>query len=553
MDQSSSSTTTRGILTLYPDLIECIAGILPDADRHNLGRTCQYFSLLIPHQTCAVLSPNIHNIAAFRALANDSIRRKEVTTIVYDDARLYRPSIDDHYHGGPAVLPEDTHDLNIGNETGVPSWYRKGYRTSLRFIKTYGHSQQQRFEVAQRFLNPLSPRESYDIYQNLGAQQDHVIATGLDIVTLRQGLDKFPNLRRVILTPAAHGTPPIPRGWPIADIHTDQPVFHAWDNSSRTKWRGFCVVTQEIADWREKNENACIPEFIIDCKQLRTGINCRVFDTDIMGYNQDYRNLRTIVQQPGFKRLELVLYATEQNEAQWVSFLGRAGTDAGKGEGNLFELLSAAKDLEHFSLSTNLNPTSLQHLGNLGESGTSDEHFAPLFKFLPYTEWSNLRHFGLSRFLVNVIDLTVTLSILPKTVRSIELSFLMFTTSTRGSDQMLLSTGYSDVLQFMKERQDLLHLEERCKITIRVDAQQPPEEIDVSREACSYVYEGGPNPFAYSTVLEGIGVLKNALDPDYARPNVSHAWNTWRNLRTGLGTIKRWVLSLLPFSLPTLG
>lgn len=312
-------------------------------------------------------------------------------------------------------------------------------------------------------------------------------------------------------------------------------------------------MTQEIADWCAKNENACIPEFIIDCKQLRTGINCRIFDNDIMGYNQDYRNLRTIVQQPGFKRLELALYATEQNEARWVSFLGRAGIDAGKGEGNLFELLSAAKDLEHFSLSTNLNPTSLQHLEHLGESGTSDEHFAPLFKFLPYTEWSNLRHFGLSRFLVNVIDLTVTLSSLPKTVRSIELSFLMFTTSTRGSDQLLLSTGYSDVLSFMKKRQDLLQIEERCKITIRVDAKQPPEEIDVSREAYSYVYEGGPNPFTYSTVLGGIGVLKNALDPDYARPNVGHTWNTWRNLRTGLGTIKRLVLSLLPFSLPTLG
>ncbi|KIL85565.1 hypothetical protein FAVG1_11059 [Fusarium avenaceum] len=515
MDQSSS--TTRGILTLYPDLIECITSILPDADRHNLGRT--------------FLSPDIHNIAAFRALANDSIRRKEVTTIVYDDARLYRPSIDDHYHGVPAVPPEDTHDLDIGDETGVPSWYRKGYRTSLRFIKVYGHSQQQRFEVAQRFLNPLSPRESYEIYQNLGAQQDHVIATGLDIVTLREGLDKFPNLRRVILTPAAHGTPPIPRGWPIADIHTDQPVFHAWDNSSRTKWRGFCVVTQEIADW----------------------INCRVFDTDIMGYNQDYHNLRTIVQQPGFKRLELALYSTEQNEARWVSFLGRAGIDAGKGEGNLFELLSAAKDLEHFSLSTNLNTTSLQHLENLGGSSTSDEHFAPLFKFLPYTEWSNLRHFGLSRFLVNVIDLTATLSSLPKTVRSIELSFLMFTTSTLGSDQLLLSTGYSDVLSFMRKRQDLLPLEERCKITICVDAKQPPEEIDVSREAYSYVYEGGPNPFTYSTVLDGIGVLKNALDPDYARPNVGHTWNTWRNLRTGLGTTKRLVLSLLPFSLPTMG
>ncbi|CAJ0552948.1 Ff.00g010260.m01.CDS01 [Fusarium sp. VM40] len=207
MDQSSSPSITRGILTLYPDLIEYITSILPDADRHNLGRTCRYLSLLIPHQTCAVLSPDIHNIAAFRNLANDSIRRKEVTTIVYDDARLYRPSTDDHYHGVPAVPPEDTHDLDIGDETGVPSWYRKGYRISLRFIKAYGHSQQQRFEVAQRFLNPLSPRESYEIYQNLGAQQDHVIATGLDIVTLREGLDKFPNLRRVILTPAAHGTP----------------------------------------------------------------------------------------------------------------------------------------------------------------------------------------------------------------------------------------------------------------------------------------------------------------------------------------------------------
>lgn len=312
-------------------------------------------------------------------------------------------------------------------------------------------------------------------------------------------------------------------------------------------------MTQEIAAWCAKNKNACIPEFIIDCKRLRTGINCRIFDSDGQTNNPEYCNLRTIVQQPGFKRLELALYVTEQNEAGWVSFLGPAGIDAEMGENSLFRLLSAAKDLEHFSLSTNLNPTSLQHLEHLGESGTSDEHYAPLYKFLPYNEWSNLRHFGLSRFLINVVDLTVTLSNLPKTVRSIELSFLMFTTSTCGSDQILVSTGYSDVLSFMKDRRNLLPLEERCRIIIRVDAQQPPEEIDVSREAYSYVYEHGPNPFAYSTVLEGMGILKNALDPDYERPNVSHAWISWRNLRTGLGTIKRWVLSFLPFSLPTLG
>ncbi|SPJ92407.1 uncharacterized protein FTOL_13693 [Fusarium torulosum] len=163
--------------------------------------------MLIPHQTCAVLSPNPSNITAFKTLANNSIRRREITTIIYDDARLYRPSIDDHYHGEPAVVPEDTNDPDIGDETGVPSWYRRGYRTSSRFIKAYGHSEQQRFEVAQRFLNPLSPKESYETYRNLGAQQDQVIATGLDILALRQGLAKFPNLRRVILTPAVHGTP----------------------------------------------------------------------------------------------------------------------------------------------------------------------------------------------------------------------------------------------------------------------------------------------------------------------------------------------------------
>jgi hypothetical protein len=203
----SSSSTGRGILTLYPDLIECIAEILPKADRHNLGRTCQYLSILIPHQTCAVLSPNPQNTAAFIALANNPIRRREITTIIYDDARLYMTTIGDLYHGEPAVIPEDTNDSEIGDETGVPFWYRRGYRTSLRFIKAYGHSRKQRFEVAQRFLNPLSPRESHEIYEDLAAQQDHIIMTGLDILALRQGLAKFPNLRRVILTPAVHGTP----------------------------------------------------------------------------------------------------------------------------------------------------------------------------------------------------------------------------------------------------------------------------------------------------------------------------------------------------------
>lgn len=76
----------------------------------------------------------------------------------------------------------------------------------------------------------------------------------------------------------------------------------------KKKWRGFGILLRQLAKQKQHN----ITEFVIDTKELKTGISCRIFNESC----EDYDNLVTLLQQPGFKHLDLALVADDQDYTQ---------------------------------------------------------------------------------------------------------------------------------------------------------------------------------------------------------------------------------------------
>ncbi|KAL2683338.1 hypothetical protein Neosp_007808 [[Neocosmospora] mangrovei] len=451
------------------------------------------------------------------AIADHEEFRKKIVEIIYDDARL---AYSHETRDGEYYEDEDEDEVSIGDVHGVPFWYRRIYRENYHTVKSYGVGDVKRshhLEVQERFKAPLSPAESYKLYQKLVQEQEHVIATDSDAEALKYGLPRFPNLRTITLTPVAHGRPyrpfyptpmirslprgliyPIPRGWPVAEEQSNYPYAESWDGEEKAKWRGFCLVTQAVAQRQRENPAAGISEFIVDSNQLLTGINCRVFDD---AENSEYKDLVTILAQPGFSRIDLSLHIGGQEDEDWHCF--RSGL--------LQHALGAAQGLRHVSLTTNLAIPG--ELWDADEGG--EEHHIPLRTLFPIDTWSNLQHFGLSRFLVNQSDVMDFLLAMPLTLQSVELSFLWF----------LPNNGhYQSLLEQMRDELDWRGrvATARPKIVIRVDNDPISQDLAVcvGREVQDFIYGDGENPFDESIIFRGRGTLVDPFDPEFTRPYV---------------------------------
>ncbi|KAJ4244346.1 hypothetical protein NW762_014472 [Fusarium torreyae] len=381
------------------------------------------------------------------------------------------------------------YEKDIGEVTGVPPWYRDVYRENRKLI-------------------------------GLSQEQQEVIATNRDADALTYGLLRFPNLRRVVVSPAAHGMPgrpfyatpsirslprrllyPIPRGWPITKCHDNYPEAEAWDGPEKDKWRGYCLVSRIIAQHLRENPGSKLADLVTDTNQLRTGISCRIFDE---AENSERRDLITILSQPGFSRLDLSLYCANQHEVNWSSFRS----------GHLRNTLARATSIKRISLFTNIAVPG--ELDDPDEDG--EEHFIPLRNVFPVDDWHQLRHFGLCRFIVKKDNVVEFLGALPPTLGSVELSFLIFL-----PDQ----GDYHALMQNMREKLDWCERrpEDQPKIRVRVDVDY--ERIlgavlmDISREVANFMYHDGENPFDedegwgwFTEIPPGVGMLLDAFDSE---------------------------------------
>ncbi|KAH8679492.1 hypothetical protein BGZ61DRAFT_457220 [Ilyonectria robusta] len=502
------------------ELLDNILSRLPNSDIKSLRSTCTNLHNIVQLRLSRLfLSPNPLNVAVFRAVANHEEFRRNIVEIIYDDARLAHPAEVKSFWGSDEDHDDDEGNTDIGDISGVPAWYLKEFRDNSSLIAEYGIldvKQPRHIEVAHRFEARLSPVQSYRLYQNLLHEQNQVIATNSDAEALQYGLPRFPNLRKITVTPAAHGCPVrplyqtpmirslppgliyhLPRGWPVAEEQENEPFAESWQGDEKSKWRGFSVICRETARFHCENPTAGIFEFVIDTNQLLTGINCRIFDdTD----SPEYSDLVTIFSRPGFSRIDLSLLVGGQDEEGWHSFRS----------GNLKKALQRAPDLQRISLSTNLGTPE-----NLYESASAsgEEHFIPLRTIFPIDLWANLHDFSLSRFLVKQDDLMSLMLVLPSTLRAVELSFLYF----------LRSSGHYQGL--LVEMRSKLGWRERAAadrpgIVIYVDDQCPTQgkPICVSREAHDFLYGDGENPFLEDFVDPGIGTSVDTFDPEFERP-----------------------------------
>jgi F-box domain len=467
---------------LPTELLHAVIAFLPNRDIKNLRLTCTTLSQIAHLRVKRVfLSANLLNIKVFRAIADHDSFRRRVVEIIWDDTLLVSEiELNDNRRNTLSMF------AGMPCVEGVPEWFQRICAWNLEW----------------RGEDRLSVETSWSYYHQLLQEQEDVLHSGADLETLRYGLERFPALRRITITPAAHGlldsplykTPMIralPPGfnycvlpaWPLQYNPLDEEdLFDAppWDQEQAKKWRGFSLIPRELA----KVSGHHISEFIVDAYVLNTGLNCRVFDQP----NEELNYLVTLLRQPGFSHLDLALIADRQynSEQGWSSIRS----------GYLKRALGEASDLRHVSLRFTISYDQLTDWGSL-ESVQYAEHFIPLRTIFPIDTWKNLQHFGLSGFLVRVDDLLSVLAALPNTLRSVELSFLYFT--GENGDYYHLLEAMHDTLDWRDRAVD-----ERPVATIHVPETVEHRYLCMDAVVSKFLYGQGPNPFHRQPIFVGV-------------------------------------------------
>jgi hypothetical protein len=529
----SASTITSQLLRLPAELVAGVALHLPNHDIKNLRLTCKFLrDRALLRLNRVFLSANPRNVAVFRAIADHDAFRSGITQIVWDDAQLVGslPDPDDHIQRQPGEGRLRWESPFPGD---CPRWFARACAANLKYLGRNSKDVDRPDIVAVRqqvdALLPLG--ESWSYYQQLLLQQQEVLAFGDDVDALQYGLERFPMLKRITITPAAHGilfqplyeTPmirafpsgfnyPIPRGWPTP-ARGGQPYWLGpWDDESeKGKWRGFHIVTRELADARQAHS---VSELIINVNYLNTGLNCRLFEQPA---SEDYENLVALLRRPGFSRLDLALLTEGQQDKGWSAFRNT----------NLRRAIGNATDLQHISLRSEVDYGLFL---NTMATNTHAEHFVPSRTIFPIDKWHKLRHFGLSNFLVRLDDLLPLLVLLPRSLRSVELSFLVFLGG---------SGNYKDLLDEMRRTLDWRDrpAEERPRVTIHHKiGRDESRYVCMSDAASGFLYGDETNPFiqrrsanrpatAYTpgtfvSPENGRGIIRDPFLPAYDRPNV---------------------------------
>ncbi|KAF5602482.1 hypothetical protein FPCIR_1823 [Fusarium pseudocircinatum] len=283
MDLPDQSLENFNILDRLPlELLNQVIYTVPNVDIKNLRLTCSYLgNISFPRFNRAFISANPRDIEVFTLIANHDVFRFKVTEIIYDDSRF------DHTWSKRFIKSND----NTGDHRRALWCFKRFYNSIVRVIDTKEEEYQSKLHVKKAFKTRCTLAESFEIYEKLKSQQDEVLAAGRDAEALRYGLLRFPNLRRVTLSPAVHGilgrplysTPtirsfpegliyPLHRGWPETNIVEEHPL-RSWDESSRREWHGLCVVTKQVAQHILKNPMFGLSEFVLESRQLWTGIN----------------------------------------------------------------------------------------------------------------------------------------------------------------------------------------------------------------------------------------------------------------------------------------
>ncbi|EXK36027.1 hypothetical protein FOMG_09216 [Fusarium oxysporum f. sp. melonis 26406] len=307
------------------------------------------------------ISPNPRNLYVVRSIANHKTYRLGVKEVIWDDAILIPLKRDGRQVDDYSDESEEEECEEKNNEVRKCfAWYTRGCKRNIKAAKDrmVGQMSQPDTVSKQHQLdNVMSYRDSFEYYKVLGSQQRYIIASKTDEDIFRHALQQFPKLKRVIVTPAAHGylfeplykTPmirsfpygfiyPVPRGWPNSWPRRHWALVMPWIgdeaiDEDKTQWHGFRIGTKVLA-----KENHKITELVFDYYQRNTGISHFALNRG----TEEYTNFCDMVKRPGLQKLQLSLlvglYIGEEYEIydQWY----------------LRDALFEATDMRHFSFHT---------------------------------------------------------------------------------------------------------------------------------------------------------------------------------------------------------
>lgn len=356
--------------------------------------------------------------------------RAQITELIWDDAILRDPgdsAEEDEYD--PEYDPDTFYQQNgLTDPEASPIWFVRECRQNLAAIsgrqsEDFGpprHHDRDR-QAEEQLPIPVC----YAYYQGLLVQQDRVLATQADVEALVYGLARFPALRRITVTPAAHGllyeplyetamirafpwgfNYPLPRGWPMGRA-SEPAQAPPWDEAHKAQWRGVSAVLGALAGDPEHR----VAELVLDVHRLPTGLNWQLFEDPTC---EEYRDLAALVRRPGFRCIELALLVA------WEQWVDRPPFRTGY----LRRLFNGAVGLEHISLATDLTPN--QEFSPWGAVDLAPGDELRLNDLFPVESFPRLRHFGLAGFHLWQSALLEFLAAMPPSLRSVDLSNLRF-------------------------------------------------------------------------------------------------------------------------------
>jgi hypothetical protein len=508
---SGMATQRPWFFRFPPEMISLIVSFLPNKDVKSLRLTCKALGEITPFSSSRVfLSANSLNIQVFRAVADHPKFRQEITEIIWDDARFVSaPLIWENVH--PTIDPQS---VQTNPDEGCPNWFVEECEENRYRMRHRKHRDVDRPDHLARKnqIDAQMPlKVCWEYYMQILNDQTTVIEAQDDEKAFLYGLQRFPRLKRVTVTPAAHGwlftplyeTPmirafpygfnyPIPRGWHFDQTEGQVVEPLPWSEATeeyKELWRGARITLRVLSQVKKHN----FSELSFDSKQLHTGINFRIFDQPC----EEYNHFAAIMKRPGFRRLHLSLLT------------GSSGYWAGFQSGYFHQAVSLARELTDIYLSTTFNLGSLSSLGDPP---------IPLKKVLPVMEWPNLCNLALSRFSVDTSELMDILKLLPSSLQSIELEFIEFP-----FDESCL-TG---LLERMREELNWAERDQlKPTVTIAMEGHRrwPGRFIKLTDEVASFLYGSGENPVDGGDTCgprNGWGTNHDLFEAEYTRPNVS--------------------------------
>ncbi|CAG8107670.1 unnamed protein product [Penicillium salamii] len=356
-------------------------------DRKSISQTCKALENLPPvYFPRAFISSNPLDIKTFRGIADDPKLREPVTEIIWDESR---------FTATPAIFVKEFR----GNEAIISQRAEESERDD--------HAIWQK-----RKETKLTIRNCWEIYDTLSAQQNRIMASGDDEAAFIHGLNRFPALKRVTITPAAHGTLfapryqtptirslpfgynyPIPRAWPrlkkgLAPLFQPPWRWSAAKEEYKEHWHGTRIVLRVLGQVEHT-----VSELCFDLGGDKVGINITMLDEPCV----EYDHFVSMLKNSRLSRLELPLYVWDGKQ-EWTD----------ESPGHLYRALSEATGLNHFSFST----TSTMNYG--------DEEIQ-LGNLPPIEKWPLLQHIGLRCFNFSKSFVLKYLESRPRTLRSVQI------------------------------------------------------------------------------------------------------------------------------------